>query len=70
MQEYTEVKVKIGFCFEREDDVGRKNGNGNLQKKVPLLNFKSRFPPQRRLVHTSFKDADMLYPTKSNSCPK
>lgn len=70
MIEYTEFEVKIGLCFEREDDVGRKKGNGNLQKKPPLLNFSSRFPSQRRLVCTSFKDADMLYPAKSNCCPK
>lgn len=42
MQEYTEVKVKIGLCFEREDDVGRKNGNGNLQKKKPLVKFQEQ----------------------------
>lgn len=37
VQEYTEFKVKIGYAL-REDDVGKKNGNGHLHEKKPLLN--------------------------------
>lgn len=38
MIEYTEFEVKIGLCFEREDDVGRKKGNEFTEKK-PLVKF-------------------------------
>jgi len=48
--------------------VGRKNAKGNLQKTP--LNLNTRFPSQRRLPGVYFKDAEMFYPSKSNSLLK
>lgn len=70
VQVYTEVKVKIGYALRERMMWGGKMVIEIYKKKNPLLNFNSRFLPLRRLVLTSFKDGDVLYPSKSNCCPK
>lgn len=68
LQEYTEVKVKIGYTFREGMMWGEKTVMEIYRKKT--LNLSTRFPSQRRLSVTYFKDAEMFYLNKNNYLPK